>query len=128
MLNTKPPPVSAATITEFFKIVEFMQDKKAVSAALAQEAQEAAAKMEQARSLEREAAVRVEALQHKANSLAKREAELHRREAAALDEEERLDKRREAHGLVKNSLDARETALNTKELGVKVRQIMTAPG
>ncbi len=88
MLNTKPPPVSPATITEFFKIAEFMQDKKAVSAALAQEAQEAAAKMEQARFLEREAAVRVEALQRKANSLAKREAELHRREAAALDEEE----------------------------------------
>ncbi len=96
MLNTKPPPVSPATITEFFKIAEFMQDKKAVSAALAQEAQEAAAKMEQARFLEREAAVRVEALQRKANSLAKREAELHRREAAVLDEEERLNKRREA--------------------------------
>ena len=95
MPNTKPPPVSAATITEFFKIAEFMQDKKAVSAALAQEAQEAAAKMEQARLLEREAAVRVEVLQRKANSLAKREAELHRREAAALDEEERLNKRRE---------------------------------
>ncbi len=71
--------------------------------------------------VEREAAVRVEASQRKANSLAKREAELHRREAAVLDEEERLNKRREAHGLVKNSLDARETALNTKELGVKVR-------
>ena len=58
MLTPIGMPVTAVVIREFVQTVEFMKDMKAVNAVLQKEAAEAASKMAEVRSLEREGAKR----------------------------------------------------------------------